>query len=349
MTTGSHLVPWVALLASVGAVSAWLTGRLTRPGSWWHVLDHPNERSLHTRPVPRGGGVAILASLLAGAALAYPWLERPGPLPWIGAGLLGLGLISYVEDRREIPRRYRLLAQLGAAGMLLAGGLEIQHLEFAGAGLALAPWLAASLTLLYCVWMTNLYNFMDGMDGLAAGMALFGFATLAWLGGRAGDLDFALICALVATASGGFLIWNFPPARIFMGDTGSTGLGFLAAALSLWGNQAGLFPLWVALLVFSPFILDATLTLLLRLLRGERIWSAHRDHCYQRLVAAGWSHRRTLTRAYPLMAACALSATQAVTMAPHEQVGLVVLWAVLYGLILLKVRWLERSGRAPAP
>lgn len=349
MSTSLNLIAGLGLLAALGALSAWLTGRLTRPSSWWHVLDHPNERSLHTRPVPRTGGVAILVSVLAGGAIAYLWLERSTPLPWIGVGLLGVGLVSSVEDRWGVPRRYRLLIQLGAAGLLLAGGLGIQHLEFAGATLTLAPLLAWPLTLLYSVWMTNLYNFMDGLDGLAAGMAVFGFATLAWLGWSAGDPGFALASALVAAASGGFLIWNFPPAPIFMGDTGSTCLGFLAAALSLWGVQEGLFPLWITLLVFSPFILDASLTLLRRLVRGERIWSAHRSHYYQRLVGSGWSHRQTLLWAYLLMATCTLSATQAVGMAPHEQVGLVILWGALYGLIILKVRWLEQCGGAPAP
>ena len=154
--------------------------------------------------------------------------------------------------------------------------------------------------------MINLYNFMDGMDGFAGGMALIGFSALAWLG-RA-DIGFALLQLSIAAASAGFLLYNFPPAKIFLGDIGSTALGFLVAANSLWGSSVGLFPLWAALLIFSPFIVDASVTLSRRILRRERIWQAHRSHYYQRLVLCGWSHKRTVLAEYALMLVCALAA-----------------------------------------
>jgi UDP-N-acetylmuramyl pentapeptide phosphotransferase/UDP-N-acetylglucosamine-1-phosphate transferase len=188
--------------------------------------------------------------------------------------------------------------------------------------------------------MINLYNFMDGMDGFAGGMAVIGFSTLAWLG-RA-DAGFAAVCLTVAAASAGFLIHNFPPAKIFLGDTGSTTLGFLAAACSLWGSKADLFPFWVALLVFSPFIVDATVTLLRRLLRGEKVWEAHRKHYYQRLVLLGWGHRRTVLVEYALMLACAGSAELAIHLSPAGQATLAAGWLLIYGLLMWGVGRLER-------
>ncbi len=146
----------------------------------------------------------------------------------------------------------------------------------------------------------------------------------------------------MAAASAGFLVHNFPPAKIFMGDTGSTTLGFLAAACILWGSKSGLFPFWVAILVFSPFIVDATVTLLRRLLRGEKIWEAHRTHYYQRLVLLGWGHRWTVLAEYVLMLACAGSAALAVHLSPAGQVALAVGWILVYGLLMWGVGRLER-------
>jgi UDP-N-acetylmuramyl pentapeptide phosphotransferase/UDP-N-acetylglucosamine-1-phosphate transferase len=188
--------------------------------------------------------------------------------------------------------------------------------------------------------MINLYNFMDGMDGFAGGMTLIGFSTLAWLG-RA-DATFTDVCLIVAAASAGFLIHNFPPAKIFMGDTGSTALGFLTAACTLWGSKANLFPLWIAILVFSPFIVDATVTLLRRLLRGEKVWQAHRSHYYQRLVLLGWGHRKTVLAEYVLMLACAGSAVLAMELPPAGQTWLLVIWVFIYSLLIWGVGRLER-------
>jgi UDP-N-acetylmuramyl pentapeptide phosphotransferase/UDP-N-acetylglucosamine-1-phosphate transferase len=141
--------------------------------------------------------------------------------------------------------------------------------------------------LIFTVWFINLYNFMDGMDGFAGGMGTLGFGFLAYLGWLAGQDFFALSGLLIAGANLGFLLCNFPPARIFMGDAGSTTMGFLAAGMSLWGVRDGLFPMWIPILIFSPFIVDATVTLIRRLVHGDKVWQAHRSHYYQRLVLLG--------------------------------------------------------------
>ncbi len=198
----------------------------------------------------------------------------------------------------------------------MAGGLGWSRLDLPGLTLNLGLVPSFGLTLLLVVWMINLYNFMDGMDGLAGGMAVFGFGALAILGWRGDELAYALTCASIAATAGGFLTANFPPARLFLGDLGSTSLGLLAAALALQGSALELFPLWVAGLAFSPFILDATATLVRRAFRGDRLWQAHRSHHYQRLVLAGWSHRRVMLRAWALMAACAACAVAAPGLTP---------------------------------
>ena len=264
------------------------------------------------------------------------------------AGLVPLALVSFQDDRVGVPARWRILVHLLAAVSLLAGDLAPGSLALPGLALALPAWIAILLVLLFTVWMINLYNFMDGMDGFAGGMAVIGFSALACLGWA--DTGFAAFCLIVAAASAGFLVHNFPPAKIFLGDTGSTALGFLAAACSLWGAKTGLFPFWVALLVFSPFIVDATVTLLRRLLRGEKVWEAHRSHYYQRLVLLGWGHRRTVLAEYALMLACAGSALLAVRLPPAGQISLATAWGLIYGFLMWGVGWLEqRRATVSAP
>src|SRR5262249_7601544 len=151
---------------------------------------------------------------------------------------------------------------LAAGGVVLGAGLAIRAVPLPGLGAVPLGWLAVPLTLIGLIWMANLYNFMDGIDGFAGGMALLGFGFLALLGAMGGPQFIALVALLTASAAAGFLVFNFPPARIFMGDVGSIFLGFLAGALAVLGVNDGLFDVWAPLLVFSPFVLDATTTLL---------------------------------------------------------------------------------------
>jgi UDP-N-acetylmuramyl pentapeptide phosphotransferase/UDP-N-acetylglucosamine-1-phosphate transferase len=200
------------------------------------------------------------------------------------------------------------------------------------------------------MWMTNLYNFMDGSDGLAGGMALFGFAAYALGGWISGDLVLATVSASVAAAAAAFLVFNFPPARVFMGDAGSIPLGFLAAALGLAGWRQGLWPLGFPLLVFSPFIVDASMTLARRILRGERFWRAHKTHYYQRVVQLGWGHRDTALAEYLLMAVCGAAALWSLGQ-PHA-VQLAVLGGalLLYGALAVAIdlAWLRQRNDASA-
>ena len=208
------------------------------------VLDHPNERSLHERPVPRTGGLAIAFGAGVGWLVGAPGFAITLSLA------AALAVLSFLDDLFSLPTAVRLLGHLGAAVAVV-----LLELRFPG-------WAALVLLGLAVAWYANLYNFMDGSDGLAGGMAVFGFgayAAAAWLS----DVHpLAELCVVLAAAAAAFLVRNFPPARIFMGDVGSVPLGFLAGALGVVGWNDGLWPLWFPVLVFAPFVCDATLTLL---------------------------------------------------------------------------------------
>lgn len=320
--SGVWFLPFLAL------VVCWLTLRFLLRREAILPLDHPNARSLHVRPTPRIGGLGIMAGL---AICTLLW--RPQGLFVLALVALGLSALSLLDDLKGLSVRIRF------AGHILAAGAALVVLP----ELPLWVW---CLVLPALVWMTNLYNFMDGSDGLAGGMALFGFAgygAAAWLGGAE---SFALLAWIIAAGAAGFLLFNFPPARLFMGDAGSIPLGYLAAALGVAGWVAGLWPVAFPVLVFSPFIVDASVTLLRRLARGEKIWQAHHSHYYQRLVRMGWSHRRLAVAEYALMAVTGASALGLV-MHPDWQPGMVVGWVACYAILAVSIdrRWKE-SGLA---
>jgi len=291
-------------------------------------LDQPNARSLHERPVPRTGGIAVLA----GAAVSLAFGAAALWLPLLLAA--ALAVVSLGEDLRGVPRRLRLAAHL-AAGLVVAWQL--------------APALNAMVLLalaLAVAWVTNLYNFMDGSDGLAGGMTLIGFGAYGVAAHASGDLAIAALCLALASAAAAFLVHNFHPARLFLGDVGAIPLGFLAAALGLLGWRRELWPLWFPLLVFGPFIGDATATLVRRMARGERVWQAHRDHYYQRIVRMGLGHRGAAWIGYAAMAVCALAALAARRLPVAEQAA--AFGAAVSVLIALAV-WVDlRWARHPA-
>ena len=284
----ASLVAGGAGFAGAAALTGLVRAALKRHG----VMDRPNERSSHARAVPRGGGIAVVGVLLA-AWLAL-WLGGAcrgcGGLFWVALlGTLGLAAVSWLDDLRSgLSTLLRLLAQIAAVGAGIAS-LPGDGLVFQGAVPALVDHALAAAAWL---WFVNLFNFMDGIDGISGaegaslGLGAFLLALLGLVPAGLGPLGLAL-----AGASLGFLLWNWNPARIFLGDVGSVPLGYLAGWLLLALAAAGAWQ--AALLLPAYYLADATLTLLRRLLRGRRIWQAHREHFYQRVVAAGWSHGRT--------------------------------------------------------
>lgn len=322
-----YYAPLIAALTTLVLIAAILPSRFGKK-----IQDIPNERSLHSSPVPRIGGVGLVAGVLSG------WALMPGALVWwLVLPMVLLFGVSLLDDMRGLPVRQRLSAHLAAAALLAGGsGLLAQH------GI-----LAAMAVVLFTVWMTNLYNFMDGSDGLAGGMALFGFACYGVAALVARDDTLAALNFVVAAAALGFLYHNFPQAKVFMGDSGSIPLGFLAAAMGLWGWQQGLWAAWFPLLVFSPFIVDASVTLVKRTLRGAKITEAHREHYYQRAIQSGWSHRNVALAEYVLMLAAGLSALFVLQQELPWPVFLA--WGGIYAglMFVLDAHWKKFQVRMP--
>jgi UDP-N-acetylmuramyl pentapeptide phosphotransferase/UDP-N-acetylglucosamine-1-phosphate transferase len=249
------------------------------------ALDVPNERSSHTRPTPRGGGLVIVVGFFAGLGL---WLTlggslSPRALGWL-AGAVLVASVSFIDDLRSLPAAPRLVAHLAGALLLTLAGVQ----ERADLSLVVLP-----LAFLGVIVLTNIYNFMDGIDGLATTQAVVAGAGLAIAGTIVTNSLVEVGGGLLVASSAGFLRYNLPPARLFMGDVGSTFLGFSFAGLPLLasiGVGGGRLPLEFGLVLLAPFLFDGLVTLGRRVLRGERWYAAHRSHYYQRLVRCGLSH-----------------------------------------------------------
>ncbi len=316
MFTPALLAPLTAFAATLVIIWWLLRSRLS-----FIALDRPGRRSLHERPVPRTGGIGIHAGIILAWATAAPNLPDAA---W--AAYAVMLAISFLEDVGGVAAAWRLGVHLLGAGLFAADML-----------LGIQGWIVIAAVAVAIAWMANLYNFMDGSDGLAGGMALIGFGgygIAAWL---SGSTAFALVNFSVAAAAAAFLVFNFHPARVFMGDTGSVPLGFLAGAFGAIGWLQRDWSWWFPVVVFSPFIADASVTLARRLLRRERVWEAHRDHYYQRLVLMGWGHRKTALAEYGLMLACGALALIVLTLpAPLQAIVLAVAagaYLVLIGAI----------------
>ncbi|BDB18518.1 glycosyltransferase WbpL [Pseudomonas sp. CYM-20-01] len=269
------------VFAAVLLVSLLLTWVLRRYALSRSLMDIPNGRSSHSVPTPRGGGVAIVLTFLVALVLVAlaGWVSWNAALPLLGAGTL-VAVVGFLDDHGHIAARWRLLAHFSAAIWALCWIGRLPTISLAGVELDLG-WFGHVLAALYLVWMLNLYNFMDGIDGIAsieAVCACSGACLVYWLTGHE---SLMLAPMLLAVAVLGFLYWNFPPARIFMGDAGSGFLGVVIGVLSLQAAWAAPQMLWVWLILLGVFVVDATFTLGRRLLRGDKVYEAHRSHAYQ--------------------------------------------------------------------
>lgn len=280
---------WLMLVV-VACVSAVLTGLMRRYALSRQLLDRPNDRSSHTVPTPRGGGVAIVVAFLLGLMALGDGISAT-TMTALFCGGIGVAVVGFVDDHGHIPARWRLLAHFSCAAWLLYW-IGVPRFEWMGSVVDFGS-LGAVLAAFYLVWMLNLYNFMDGIDGIAGVEALAvgaGGTAVCWIVGLPLSSEAALP-ALLAAASAGFLVWNYPPAKIFMGDAGSGFLGLMLGALSLQAAVARPALMWCWLVLLGVFVVDATATLFRRLLRGERVYEAHRSHAYQHASREFGSHR----------------------------------------------------------
>ena len=297
---------------------------LIKSNTGW-ALDFPNSRSLHSIPVPRVGGLGLLFAVM------FSWIFFSAVIPveiWVGVSLL-IG-ISLFDDIWHLPVWIRLLVH-----SMVAFGFSTLLLPLYG-------WVAALCMSFAIIWMTNLYNFMDGSDGLAGGMTAIGFGYYGVYAYLMADYNFAVINFCVAAAALGFLVHNFHPARIFLGDGGAIPLGFLAAAFGVVGWMNQVWSVFLPLLVFSPFIVDSTVTLIKRLLRGENIWQAHREHYYQRLIARGLGHRNTALLSYGLMLVVGGSAVWAGQQELTVQYWAGIIWGGIYLILMSFADWNQK-------
>ncbi|WP_242205746.1 MULTISPECIES: glycosyltransferase family 4 protein [unclassified Pseudomonas] len=277
------------LLIVVFICSWGMTFLLRRYALAANLMDVPNERSSHSIPTPRGGGVAIVASflLILPVAASLGLLSSALLYSFLGAGLL-IAIIGFADDHGHIAARWRLFGHFIAAGWALYWLNGFPPIDMFGVILNMG-WTGDILALVYLVWMLNLYNFMDGIDGLASAEAIsvcLGMCLIYWL---CGVVDMIWPPLILAAAVAGFLWWNVPPARIFMGDAGSGFLGVVLGVIVLHATYSNPRFFWSWLLLLGVFVVDATWTLVRRLLAGEKVFQAHRSHGYQK-AAARWGH-----------------------------------------------------------
>jgi UDP-N-acetylmuramyl pentapeptide phosphotransferase/UDP-N-acetylglucosamine-1-phosphate transferase len=328
---------WVAAGVAMAAAAAvvFLTLRLASllPQA------HPNLRSMHERPVPRVGGLAIWAGFLAVLPLIPSPL--PGGIAWLVAWA-AMAVVSMIDDWQGMGVWTRLVVHAIAATIAALAVLDPPHSALARAH----TWLLVAAIACLLVWCANLYNFMDGSDGLATAMTIIGFGAYGIAAIRA-DVPPQAYFAL-ATATLPLFAVNVPPARVFMGDVGAVPVGFLAGVFGAAAAAAGAWPAWFPLLVFLPFIADATLTLLRRLARGEPMLEPHRTHYYQRLNRLGAGHRGTLLVYGVLMAGTAGSALATLSYAPAHGWGVLCAWIVVAGAFFAGIdyHWNRRRDSA---
>jgi Fuc2NAc and GlcNAc transferase len=330
----------IALLLSAFFAAWVLTGMVRGYSLRRRLVDVPNQRSSHSTPTPRGGGLSIvLVCLAALLSLAVAGVVDARLAASIGGPAAAIALVGWLDDHGHVPALWRLMVQLVAAtaAVLLLGGFETIDLGVHVFNLGFSGHVLAVLGL---VWLTNLFNFMDGIDGIAGVEAVIvagAGGVLLLLGGAVGLGSAALA---TSAAAAGFLMWNWPPARVFMGDVGSGFLGFFLGALAVAGDRTGALSVTVWTLLLAVFLFDATVTVIRRLGR-ERLHEAHRRHAYQRAVAAGASHRAVTLAVLALSVAFVGLAAGAWT-----RPGLTPLWMVI-GLTLLVIVYMLIERRRP--
>jgi UDP-N-acetylmuramyl pentapeptide phosphotransferase/UDP-N-acetylglucosamine-1-phosphate transferase len=326
----------VGMLACIAALSKTLKAKFAA-----NFLDVPNHRSLHSDPIPRIGGLGIIAGICA-ALLIQEMLFSPS-LPMIKASLacyLSLYAISWIDDRRSLSIQNRLSVHFATVLIWIAIG-SLLHLQHTWTTLLVIYWIFLCLGI---TWAMNLFNFMDGSDGLAGSMAVIGFTAYLLGSLHLFSKSITLSLAGIIGALTGFLYYNWPKAKLFLGDSGSIPIGFLAATIGILGIMEGWWNLFFPLQVFAMFWIDATFTLIRRATRGEKFWRAHKEHWYQRAIRAGNSHRKvlfihcvcnTLIAALSL-APQALSKSASITYQPIT-IGLILLIVLSFGI------WSERE------
>lgn len=285
-----YIIGWIALTLLI----AWfLTKGLRRYALDKNILDVPNERSSHTNVTPRGGGLAIVIAFFINMVSLFASDHISSSAFWgiFGSSLL-IAVTGFLDDRKPIPSKARLIVHFLAAIWIVSWLGKIPAITFFSYSIDLGIF-ASILAVFYLVWLLNLYNFMDGIDGIASIEAItvcFGGGVLLYL--LSSNTYFWLIPILLGSGTAGFILWNWPPAKIFMGDVGSAFLGITIGAISLFSLSYGSQLIWAWVILLGAFIVDATVTLFRRVARGESFDEAHRTHAYQYASRKHKSHKK---------------------------------------------------------
>ncbi len=276
---------WIVFIPGIILLSLTLT-YFIRVGALKHkILDIPNKRSSHSAPVPRGGGLAIVICWYLGITLLFFFGQIADNLYYAFMSGSLLAIISLIDDIISLKPRLRLLSQLASASLALFFLRDHFFINISG-WIIETQFILIPLFILAIVWFINLYNFLDGIDGYASVEAI---STALIIYSFTGNI----ICLLLVASVAGFLFWNWPKAKIFMGDVGSTQLGFILIVLGIYLNNEGQFDLILWIIITSPYWFDATLTLYRRWRNKEKLSQAHKKHIYQRIVQSGFSHLQT--------------------------------------------------------
>jgi len=295
----------IALLLLLVSVASWFAvGKLIDQLIAKDIVDRPNNRTLHQGAIPRGGGLVIVAGLFMALVVTAFTSNRPQLFTCLACLVLAWSSLSWWDDKNDLSPKLRLMVQCIIAVFTVAALGWVNQLF----SIKLV-WFGPLLTVIGLLWMANLYNFMDGLDGLAASQAIIASITLSFWFLMLGDIELSLICAVLAAFSYGFMLWNWSPAKIFMGDVGSITLGAFFGTIFILGVTRFDLSIFSFFGLFAVFIADATLTVLIRIWRREKIWLPHRKHFYQRLANAGLSHSKVAIGSAILMLICSLFST----------------------------------------
>lgn len=282
----------ILFLFCIFIFSILVTGLIRQYSLRYSLIDIPNERSSHRFPTPRGGGISISFSILISIGLLYYLQLIPFDISiaFVGGGMI-VSMIGWLDDHKDISITFRIIGYTMASiwSLYWIGGVESITL---GEHVIVLNNVGATLVVLGLVWLTNLYNFMDGTDALAAVQAICTGIMSGILLLCSGQQGLAIFSFVIVTATTGFIFWNWPPAKIFMGDVGSCMIGFSFGLLAMVGENSGSLPMLVWFILLAVFICDATFTLLMRIFKREKWYSAHKSHAYQRYVQMGGSHKR---------------------------------------------------------
>ena len=284
----SDLILFIGVLITSALITGFIRSYALRSG----LIDTPNPRSSHDRPTPRGGGLSIVITFIALLVLLYLITDMPKQVFYaLLSGGTVIGGVGLLDDRRHIPAAYRILVHFAAASIAvyMIGGLPPLQI---GAHSIDLGWSGHILSVVFLVWLTNLFNFMDGIDGIATIEAIF-IASAAFIISDAEPRHYLMLLeAGLAASCVGFLFWNWPPAKIFLGDVGSGFLGVILGTLAIISANLNDLPIWTWLILAGVFIADATVTVVRRMINGEKWYTAHRSHAYQRAARRLQSHKQ---------------------------------------------------------